>query len=872
MPNEQLDPQAKALAMAIRHHETGNRQIAGASGEIASRYQFLPSTWKSGAAKYLGDANAPVTLENENKVAYSQIKEWKDSGMNPGQIAAAWNAGPGSIAGDKWKTMKGTNAQGVNYDVPKYVASVYSNYQKLKPAEQQKSAQPQEGLLSSIGKSILETPAKLGTAIYNVASSAGPAATAVGLDILGEKERSKQQQILAEQELNKARDLPFLGKTEPMFAKNVAAGNDLGVLKEAIGGAAELASYGIGGGAAKNIVGGGLKGALGRVALGTGEAALGGAMQAGGQAAVQGKSAGEIASAAGKGALYGGATGGVLGAAPILAKGAAKLAAPTAKFAIGKSIGVGTEHIGTILNPETAADFAAARASNLGREELATKVTSKFEGLKNEVAGLGKAYEPIRASTAQVDIPSGYWNEKLSSLGVKLKDGVVDRSTSKVMTQADANAINDFLQTYAKEGPVVAEDFLRSREGLANIAKYDMAKSTVSTDIGSSLREAFNNDFRANVPGLAEADAAFAPVRQFFGELSKDLTTGGKYKPNLFSKIANAGNKSNQVLLEKLERLSPGITKDIKILAALENIELASSGQKVGAYGQGILLGGVGALTGGPVGAVIGAILSSPKIIVPILEKIAAARGLATGFAEKLGNKIIKGVKPSSFESNIIKEAIDAEVALPTFTTKALPRLPPETNPALILPEFASPQKIELPGPGILEGQRNIIPPKFTPGESGIVKGAQNFVIPKEPLSLTKQIQNIEDKFRKEAGLMAPTEGAGVRQRNVTDAVGGVNFVANEFKLNRAKSDMFKRAGMAKDYAKQTLYENDPTYKALVDKRDAAIESQIDVADPAEKDLLSKFDEYLKNEEEQLKQYAKEQGTLSENPGITSEN
>lgn len=571
-----------------------------------------------------------------------------------------------------------------------------------------KPIQPQEGLLSSIGKSILETPAKLGTAIYNVASSAGPAATAVGLDILGEKERSKQQQILAEQELNKARDLPFLGKTEPMFAKNVAAGNDLGVLKEAIGGAAELASYGIGGGAAKNIVGGGLKGALGRVALGTGEAALGGAMQAGGQAAVQGKSAGEIFSAAGKGALYGGATGGVLGAAPILAKGAAKLAAPTAKFAIGKSIGVGTEHIGTILNPETAADFAAARASNLGREELATKVTSKFENLKDEVAGLGKAYEPIRASTAQVDIPNGYWNEKLSSLGVKLKDGVVDRTTSKVMTQADANAINDFLQTYAKEGPVKAEDFLRSREGLANIAKYDMAKSTVSTDIGSSLREAFNNDFRANVPGLAEADAAFAPVRQFFGELSKDLTTGGKYKPNLFSKIANAGNKSNQVLLERLEKLSPGITKDIKILAALENIELASSGQKVGAYGQGILLGGVGALTGGPVGAVIGAILSSPRIIVPILEKIAAARGLATGFAEKLGNKIIKGVKPSAFESKIIKDAIDAEVALPTFTTKALPRLPPETNPALILPEFASPQKIELPGPGILEGQANL--------------------------------------------------------------------------------------------------------------------------------------------------------------------
>lgn len=160
MPNETpqgLDPQVVALAKAIRQHETGNRAIAGGSGEIKSRYQFLPDTWKSSAAKYLGDANAPVTLENENKVAYNQIKEWKDKGYNPGQIAAAWNAGEGSLQGDKWKSMRGVNKQGVKYDVPAYVNSVYSNYQKFKPTEQSNTAQqaqqaPQEqsGLLNTI--------------------------------------------------------------------------------------------------------------------------------------------------------------------------------------------------------------------------------------------------------------------------------------------------------------------------------------------------------------------------------------------------------------------------------------------------------------------------------------------------------------------------------------------------------------------------------------------------------------------------------------------------------------------------------------------------------------------------------------------------
>lgn len=146
MPNEtQLDQQVIAMAKAIRQHETGNRQVAGSSGEMASRYQFLPDTWKAGAAKYLGDANAPVTLENENKVAYYQIKEWKDKGYNPGQIAAAWNAGEGSLQGDRWKTMQGVNKYGVKYDVPRYVNSVYSNYQKFKPvntAQQPVSSQP----------------------------------------------------------------------------------------------------------------------------------------------------------------------------------------------------------------------------------------------------------------------------------------------------------------------------------------------------------------------------------------------------------------------------------------------------------------------------------------------------------------------------------------------------------------------------------------------------------------------------------------------------------------------------------------------------------------------------------------------------------
>lgn len=140
-----LDPSIVSLAKAIRQHETGNRQIAGSSGEAVSKYQFLPSTWKVAAQKYLGDANAPMTGINEDKVAYYQIKDWKDKGYKPSQIAAAWNAGEGSLQGDRWKQMVGTNDYGVKYDVPSYVNNVLKLYGKERDAYLAKQAQqPQQ--------------------------------------------------------------------------------------------------------------------------------------------------------------------------------------------------------------------------------------------------------------------------------------------------------------------------------------------------------------------------------------------------------------------------------------------------------------------------------------------------------------------------------------------------------------------------------------------------------------------------------------------------------------------------------------------------------------------------------------------------------
>lgn len=126
-----LDQEAKNLATAIRQVETGNRPVSGATGELRSRYQFLPATWKSWAKEVLGDENAPLTLENENEVAYTKIKQWKDGGLGPDQIAAKWNSGS-----PEWEGKVDVNpTYNVPYDVPAYVGKVKKAYGELKGQE-----------------------------------------------------------------------------------------------------------------------------------------------------------------------------------------------------------------------------------------------------------------------------------------------------------------------------------------------------------------------------------------------------------------------------------------------------------------------------------------------------------------------------------------------------------------------------------------------------------------------------------------------------------------------------------------------------------------------------------------------------------------
>lgn len=109
--------QASKIAMAIKKVESGgNYDAKGGSGESGA-YQFMPSTWKGWAKQYLGNANAPMTKENQDKVAIAKINDLLKKGYNEEQIALIWNGGEA-------KVKKGVNKYGVKYDSGAYAKKV----------------------------------------------------------------------------------------------------------------------------------------------------------------------------------------------------------------------------------------------------------------------------------------------------------------------------------------------------------------------------------------------------------------------------------------------------------------------------------------------------------------------------------------------------------------------------------------------------------------------------------------------------------------------------------------------------------------------------------------------------------------------------
>lgn len=216
------DPSVSGLMKVIKGLEGGDyNNRSGDSGSSAGAYQWnndnkplkpgeLPSHWKSAAGQYLKDPSAPMTPENQNYVAYQQIKAYKDAGRTPMEIDALWNGAHKDSSGQyvhnsdarAQKFMEASNAQAtqqpqgngyVQAPTPHTPAPVDA------PTSDDPNADPSGGFLQGLQEDASGTnPDSAGTQLENTVKGVGnflfPAVGDVYHDIKGDSTKTGLQQ------------------------------------------------------------------------------------------------------------------------------------------------------------------------------------------------------------------------------------------------------------------------------------------------------------------------------------------------------------------------------------------------------------------------------------------------------------------------------------------------------------------------------------------------------------------------------------------------------------------------------------------------------------------------------------------------------
>lgn len=305
----------------------------------------------------------------------------------------------------------------------------------------------------------------------------------------------------------------------------------------------------------------------------------------------------------------------------------------TTKFGVSQATGLAPETISNIIeNPQT---FTPEALKETTRVNLGSTVKDAIDARLENLSDIGSGYETIKQLPVKVAIPPQTVESVLNKYGIKVVDGKVKTTAeSKPLTSADRIALEDFLSVYGNETELSANAFLNARSGLSQLSKYDSAKTGNLTPIARELRGIYDDLGKNQIPGLSELDATYAPEVRELSQIKKDyLTATGEFKDGAINKIANLTGPGKEQVLNRLEKIIPGVTQRIKIVKAAEDIEKAA-GLKVGTYARAGL--GVFGLSTANIPAILTAIVASPEIAVRLLR--------AYGYTNKTAQPIINAL------------------------------------------------------------------------------------------------------------------------------------------------------------------------------------------------------------------------------------
>lgn len=509
-----LDPEAVNLAKAIRQTESGGNFTAkGKSGEYGA-YQFTEPTWNATATKF--GVNVPLnqaTPEQQNEVAYKQIKNWKDAGNNVGQIASMWNAGEAHKDAYLDSSYAGVNKAGASYNVPAYAKSVATAYQTLKNGGQ---VQADPNNPSSTAN---ETPVQPSTPVAQPDTTVRPG-EATALEHSDQNSQGTKLENVLEGIFPGTKQIgESLGTAAANIGKLIHGQNpDIPVnVPKTIGGYLQAGST-----AASPAVGG--AGALGRIGATAGLGALTGA---GGALAGGSTSGKDIA----KSGLIGGAVGGLAGSAgELLSKAAQYLPysivrkiipgtnAETAQYAVNKGLGTPTSML---------------KASDSSLESLGSKIEAALtspavEGLK---VGPQEIYSSVIAEHPNAGLTLDNVGDELKKL-VPLQKGLVDKLQKEGLNPKELNQ-------------------LKSALGVATYKSvFDEPAVKAGKQIGNTAYQAINDWLKSTLPAIRTDAPKVAPL---FDDYTKELKLNGA-----LGKLIRSNEKKKFVSLTDLSTLIGG--------------------------------------------------------------------------------------------------------------------------------------------------------------------------------------------------------------------------------------------------------------------------------------------------------------------------
>lgn len=343
------------------------------------------------------------------------------------------------------------------------------------------------------------------------------------------------------------------------------------------------------------------------------------------------------------------------------AKAVGNAGGATAKFGTSQATGLAPETIAQVISQPGA--FTAKEMATISRESVFKKVGDVIGAKIDEFSELGKAYEPIRNSGEYVNIAPDFLDSNIKKFGFDIADGKIVANTKSATREAsDIKALQSFYDMWNGKRTIEADEFLNMRADLAGLAKYDKmsGKTAASERIAKSMRDTLNKTYRSGIEGLEALDNQFSKETTELKNLKSIIyNKDGSIKDNAISTIANLTGKGKEQKLARIKQLLPDIEEDLNILKAVEDIK-ATEGIKVGTYVRGAAGVGTGFAAGGPAGALIGAILTSPKVAVEVLRQYGRAKGITENITGSIIEKMRAGTKLISREYEILDDAVQS--------------------------------------------------------------------------------------------------------------------------------------------------------------------------------------------------------------------